>query len=426
MARTSRRSFLKLAGTAGAVSAFGIAGCEKGGARVVVVGGGFGGATAAKYIRLFDPTVQVTLIEPKTHFTTCPFSNLYLAGIRSYDSITFGYDNLRDDEGVIVVHETVTGFDADKKTVTTDKGSIFPYDKLVVSPGVGFKWEDTPGYDMAAAQLVPHAWNGGPQTKILHDQLRAMDDGGVVIIAPPANPFRCPPGPYERASMIAHYLKYNKPKSKVLILDSKDKFSKQGLFQEGWQLHYGDMIEWVPRSKDGKVVSIDVKNNTAVTEFEKHKAAVLNYIPLQKANDIAFTMGLTDALGWCPIDHKTFESTLQKDVYVLGDAATVNGMPKSGNAANTQAKVCAAAIVDELAGREPGVPTTTNTCYSLITPVYGISVTAVYQLTDEGYRGKAGSGGLSPLGEGPKFRAAEARYARGWYGNITNDIWSRT
>ncbi|CCQ73738.1 NAD(P)/FAD-dependent oxidoreductase [Magnetospira sp. QH-2] len=426
MARTSRRTFLQLAGTAGAVSAFGIAGCGEGAARVVVIGGGFGGATAAKYIRKFDPTVQVTLIEPKTHFTSCPFSNLYLGGIRSFDSITFGYDNLRDDDGVVVVHETVTGFDPDKKMVMTDKGSSFPYDKLVVSPGVGFKWEETPGYDMAAAQLVPHAWNGGPQTKILHDQLRAMDDGGVVVIAPPANPFRCPPGPYERASMIAHYLKYNKPKSKVLILDSKDKFSKQGLFMEGWKQHYGDMIEWVPRSKDGKVVSVNAKDNVAETEFEKHKAAVLNYIPLQKANDIAFTMGLADAKGWCPIDHKTFESTLQKNVYVLGDAATVNGMPKSGNAANTQAKVCAAAVVDSLAGREPGVPTTTNTCYSLITPTHGISVTAVYQLTDKGYRGKAGSGGLSPLGEGAKFRKAEANYARGWFANITNDIWSRT
>ena len=412
-----------MAGVAGASAAtLPLIGCGAN-PKVVVIGGGFGGATAAKYVKWFDAGIDVTMIEPNKQYTTCPFSNLYLGGIRSFDSITHNYEAMAAKHGVNVVHDMVTAIDAEKKTVMTKGGAKIKYDRLIVSPGIDFKYELTPGYDAAAAEMVPHAWKAGKQTQILRAQLEAMKDGGLFVLAPPPNPFRCPPGPYERASMIAHYLKTHKPKSKLLILDSKDKFSKFGLFREGWKLHYSDIIEWVPASKDGKVREIDAKNKVAITEFEKHKADVLNFIPAQKAGMIASQAGLTNQTGWCPVEFQTWESTIHKGIHVIGDAAIATKMPKSGNAANTQAKVCAAAVVAMLRGGKPGTPTTSNTCYSLVTPDYGISVTAVYRQTAKGYMGVAGAGGLSPMGEGPKFRALESKYARGWYANIANDIW---
>jgi len=423
MFKTNRRDFLRMAGAAGAsAAALPLIGCgEK--PKVVVIGGGFGGATAAKYVKWFDPSIDVTMIEPNKQFTTCPFSNLYLGGIRSFDSITHNYEAMANKHGVNVIHDMVTAIDASKKMVMTKSGGKISYDRLIVSPGIDFRYELTPGYDAEAAEMVPHAWKAGPQTKLLRAQMEAMPDGGLFVLAPPPNPFRCPPGPYERASMVAHYLKTQKPKSKLLILDAKDKFSKFGLFKEGWAKHYSDIIEWVPASKDGTVREIDAKNKVAITEFEKHKADVLNFIPAQKAGMIAHQAGLTDQTGWCPVNFQTWESTIHKGIHVIGDAAIATKMPKSGNAANTQAKVCAAAVVDMIQGKAPGTPTTSNTCYSLITPDYGISVTAVYRQTDKGYMGVAGAGGLSPTGEGPQFRALEAKYARGWYANIANDIW---
>ena len=421
MVVNTRRDFLKIAGAVGAVSAFPLVGCAAG-PKVVVVGGGFGGATAARYLKWFDPSVQVTLIEPNTSNTTCPFSNAYLGGLQDFGSITHNYQGLAK-AGVQVVHDMVTAVDVKKRMIKTKGGSTFMYDRMIMSPGIDFKYEMTQGYDMAASQMVPHAWKAGPQTQILRKQLMSMRDGGLVVIAPPPNPFRCPPGPYERASMIAHYLKTNKPKSKVLILDSKSKFSKQGLFTEGWKLHYKDYIEWVPVDKGGKVSGIDVKNMTAIAEFDKVKADVINFIPAQKAGAIAFKAGLTNKSGWCPVDLKTFESKIHKGIHVIGDASITSGMPKSGNAANTQAKVCAAAVVDLLNERIPGVPKTTNTCYSLITPDHGISVTAVYELGPKKYGGVKGSGGLTPKNAGQQFWKQESKYARGWYANITSDIW---
>ncbi|MCW8837035.1 MAG: NAD(P)/FAD-dependent oxidoreductase [Rhodospirillales bacterium] len=421
MFTTSRRDFLRITGAAGALSALSLSGCQSK-ARVVVIGGGFGGATAAKYVKWFDPSIDVTLIDASKTYTTCPFSNLVLGGIRSLASITHNFD-AQAGRGVNVVNDMVTGVDTAKQIVMTKGGAKIPYDRLIMSPGIDFKYDTIEGYDATVAEAIPHAWKAGTQTAILRQQLEAMPDGGTVIIAPPPNPFRCPPGPYERASMIAYYLKMAKPKSKLLILDSKDKFSKQGLFQEGWALHYKDIIEWVPASKDGKVRRVDAASKTFHTEFTAHKGDVLNYIPAQKAADIAFKAGLTNQLGWCPVHFQTFESTLVKNVHVIGDASIATKMPKSGNAANTQAKVCAAAVADLLNGREPGTPTTTNTCYSLITKDYGISVTAVYKQSDKGYMPVAGAGGLSPKGEGPEFRQLEAKYARGWYANIAQDIW---
>ena len=425
MYKNTRRDFMRLAGAAGAVSLTGLGGCTTvmgSGARVVVIGGGFGGATVARYIKRYDPSVSVTVIEPKGTYTTCPFSNAYLGGLRSIGSITHSYDGLRD-AGVKVFHDKAVALDPAKQIVSTRGGLSLGYDRLVVSPGIDFRYDSIDGYDANVAQIMPHAWQAGPQSMILRKQLEAMDDGGVVIIASPPNPFRCPPGPYERASMIAHYLKTTKPRSKVLILDAKDKFSKQGAFTEGWKLNYGKMIEWVPASLGGKVLSVDAADRSVKTDFDHHHGAVTNVIPAQKAGAIAHAMGLTDNTGWCPVDLKSFESKLIRGVHVIGDAAIVAGMPKSGNAANTEAKQCAAAIAALLNGRSVPEPVTSNTCYSLVTPDYGISVTAVYHLGPEKYAGAKGSGGVSPGGRDATFRKQEARYAASWYDNITRDIW---
>ncbi len=418
----TRRQFLKTAGALGAVSTVPMIGCGAA-PKVVVIGGGFGGATAAKYVKWFGPEIDVTLIEPNKTYTTCPFSNLVLGGVRSLASITHDFVPMAEDHGVHVVQDLVVAVEHRKKMVKTQGGKTLAYDHLIVSPGIDFRFETIEGYDATVAETIPHAWKAGPQTALLRKQLEAMKDGGTVIIAPPPNPFRCPPGPYERASMIAHYLKRHKPKSKILILDAKDKFSKKGLFTEGWKSQYPGLIEWVPASKDGRVLRVDAKAMTVHTEFESHKGDVINIIPAQTAGKIAHTAALTNQFGWCPVKFDTFESTILDNIHVLGDASIATKMPKSGNAANTQAKVCAAAVVAVLRGETPSVPTTSNTCYSLITPNYGISVTAVYRVSAKGYTPVAGAGGLSPMGEGAKFHELEARYARGWYANTAKDIW---
>lgn len=424
----SRRRFHALAaGSAAAITSFGIGACatepsSKG--RVVVIGGGFGGATAARYMRTLDPAIDVTLVEPSQTFYTCPFSNYVLAGFKTMDDIAHGYGMLRDKHGVRVVHDTAMAIDPAAKTVTLAGGGTLPWDKLVVSPGVDMRWNGIEGYDQAAAEIMPHAWNAGPQTALLRRQLEAMPDGGVVLIVVPANPYRCPPGPYERAAMIAHYLKTSKPRSKILILDAKDQFSKQGLFTQGWKAVYGDMIEWVPLSKDGKVVKAIPPEMTVVTEFgQQHKGSVINLIPPQYASQIARDSGLANQSGWCAIDPVNFESAVHKNVHVIGDAAIAGAMPKSGFAANSQGKVVALSIVNALNGREAPVPIYVNTCYSLITPDYGISVADVFRVTPQGIAATPGAGGVSPANADPSFRLAEARYAESWYGAMSREIW---
>ncbi|HEY9164518.1 MAG TPA: NAD(P)/FAD-dependent oxidoreductase, partial [Magnetovibrio sp.] len=369
----------------------------------------------------FGPDVNVTLIEPKTTYTTCPFSNAYLGGLVDFKYITHDYSGLMRD-GINMVHDTVTGVDPATRSVTLAGGTVLNYDRLIVSPGIDFKW-NVEGYSEATSAVIPHAWKAGDQTKLLKSQLEAMDDGGVVIICPPENPFRCPPGPYERASMVAHYLKTNKPKSKVLILDRKDKFSKQGLFEEGWGHVYGNMIEWVSAPKGGKVEGIDAANMTVKTEFDNHKGSVINFIPNQTAGKLAHGIGLTDDSGWCPISQITFESTMIPGIHVIGDASTAKGMPKSGNAANTQAKACAWAVVQMLNGAASvEAPMTSNTCWSLVSPDYGIHVAAIWQASEEGF--KSISGGTSDKGLPPATRKMEANYAYGWYENIVGDVWN--
>jgi sulfide dehydrogenase [flavocytochrome c] flavoprotein subunit len=420
-----RRSFLALAGTAGLMAPFGAAAKAASAVhpRVVVIGGGFGGATAAKYLRRFYPELRVTLVERDRRYITCPFSNEVLAGLRKIDSLTHDYAGLRG-HGVTVVHATVKAIDPVAHRVTLESGDSLPYDKLVLSPGIDFKW-GAQGYQEADAELAPHAWKAGAQTLLLRKQLEALPDGGVVVMAIPANPFRCPPGPYERASLIAHYLKTTKPKSKLLLLDSKDTFSKQGLFLEGWDALYKDIIEWVPAAKDGKVVRVDAKGLTVETELgTKHQAGVLNVIPQQTAGRIAIDTGLTDASGWVPVVPRTFQSVKAPDIYVIGDATIAAPEPKSGFTANSQAKVAAAALVASLRGEEPPDPLWFNTCYSLVAPDYGISVAGVYRVIDGKLAEVPGSGGVSPKGAPARVRALEATYAQAWYTNISQDTWA--
>jgi sulfide dehydrogenase [flavocytochrome c] flavoprotein subunit len=425
MNKFNRRSFIKIAGGLSAVSALGFpmiaaAGGKK---RVVIVGGGTAGATAAKYIRRADSSVEVTLIEPNKHYYTCYLSNEVLGGARELDSLKFGYDGLKK-HGVTVVHDTVTAIDAAGKKVTTKGGKSFGYERCIVAPGISFR-DNIEGYDAAAMERFPHAWKAGPQTALLRKQLEAMDDGGTVVIAPPPNPFRCPPGPYERACQIASYLKNHKPKSKVIILDKKDKFSKQGLFTQAFERHYKGMIEWRKAADTGGgVMSVNAGKGTVSTDFEEMKVAVANIIPAQKAGTIAAAAGLTDDSGWCPVAGKTFESTIHKGIHVIGDAAIASPLPKSGYAANSEAKVVAAAVVDLVNGREPGTPSWVNTCYSIVAPNDGISVAMVYNLVDGKVAKVEGSGGLTPMDSSPADREREVGYAHSWFNNITSDIFS--
>ena len=295
----TRRTFLKLTAAA-SLAAPSIASAQASG-RVVVVGGGFGGATAARTLKTLEPKLTVTLVEPNPVFTACPFSNNVLAALREISQQQFGYAGVQK-SGVVLAQTAATAVDASGKTVTLGDGSKLPYDRLVLSPGIDINWGALPGYDEAAAEKMPHAWKAGAQTVLLRQQLQAMDDGGLVVMSSPANPFRCPPGPYERASLIAYWLKIWKPKSKLLILDSKDTFSKQRLFQNAWPQLYPGLIEWVSLSQGGKVTAVDPATLTVVTDFARHKAAVANIIPPQKAGTIAQKAGVADRTGWCPVE----------------------------------------------------------------------------------------------------------------------------
>jgi sulfide dehydrogenase [flavocytochrome c] flavoprotein chain len=423
MSKITRRDFIKLTGAGAATLALGYATSARAanGPRVVVVGGGFGGATCAKYLKRADQNIQVTLVEPNTKFVTCPFSNYVIGGMRKIESITQSYDALRTKHGVNVVHDTVTAIDAAGKKVTLKSGKTLPYDRLVVSPGIDFKWTAIAGYSEQAASVMPHAWKAGAQTTLLRQKLEAMKDGGLVVMVAPPNPFRCPPGPYERASIIAHYLKTHKPKSKIIILDPKDKFSKQGLFMAGWEKLYPGMVEWVPGAKGGEIVSVNTKTMVVEGKLDKYKAAVVNVIPPQTAGTIALNSGLADDKGWCPVDPKTFESKLHPGIHVIGDAAIAGALPKSGFAANSEAKIAASAIAAMFRGESVADASYVNTCYSLLAPNYGISVAGVYRVTDKGI--VEIEGGVSPKDATDGFREDEAKYANGWYASITADTW---
>ncbi|GGF73812.1 cytochrome c [Azorhizobium oxalatiphilum] len=389
--------------------------------RVVVIGGGFGGATCAR--ALAAAGLNVTLVEPSGTYVACPFSNAVIAGLREMSAQTFTYDGLKG-AGITLAARAATAVDADARRVRLDDGTELPYDRLVMAPGVDMNFEALPGYDASAAGLMPHAWKAGEQTLLLRRQLETMKDGGTVIISAPPNPFRCPPGPYERASLIAHYLKTHKPRSKLLILDAKDAFSKQRLFTAAWAELYPGLVEWVGLSGGGRVIEVDPVTRTLVTEFDRHTADVANIIPPQRAGAIARQAGVADATGWCPIDPVTFESRLRPGIHVIGDAAIAGAMPKSAFAANGQAKVCAAAVVELLAGREPAPPKLVNTCYSLLAPGNAISIAGVYQPKNGLLADVEGAGGLSPQNASSEVRATEAAYAEAWFATVTGEAFA--
>lgn len=340
---------------------------------------------------------------------------------RDIKTLQFDYSQLRQ-RGVTVIHDWVTAIDPVAHKITLKQGKPLSYDRAIVAPGIDFKWNQIEGYDEAASEIMPHAWEAGPQTLLLQKQLEQMPNGGVVIIAPPANPFRCPPGPYERASQIAYYLKTQKPNSKIIILDAKNEFAKQGLFQQGWETHYKGIIEWVKGSEGGAIERVDVKQREVQSSFQNYKADVINIIPPQQAGNIAIKADLADSTGWCPIDPLSFESTRHRDIHVLGDAALANPLPKSAYAANSTAKTCAYAIVELLDGTTPTEPVWVNTCYSLIAPNDGISIAMIYRLHEGKITPVKEAGGTTPLDVPAAIRAQEASYAYNWFDNITHDI----
>ena len=423
MAKLTRRQFGKLAGL-GSLGL--VTGCTTGShlfrkkPRVAVVGGGFGGATAAKYLRMMDPDMEVTLVEPNSTYYTCPFSNLVVGGVKGMTDIAHDYKTLQSKYGVNFVR--AKAYQVKSNAVILEDGSKIPFDRAIVSPGIDIRYDKMPGHSQSIEKKITHSWKAGPQTMQLRRQLEAMANGGTVIICPPGNPYRCPPGPYERASMIAHYLKNNKPNSKIIILDQKEKFSKQPLFTDGWDMHYGDLIEWRSATAGGKVSEIDSDGMRLNTEFGWEEGDVINYIPAQWAGAVARKSGLADDSGWCPVDHVTFESTLIPNVHVIGDACKAGAMPKSGFSANSQGKVVAAAVVSMFWGETPVSPSFANTCYSYVTPDYSVSVAKVYNIQDGKIAGIDGSGGVSPKDASEIVRKTEATYAQGWYDSITYDM----
>ena len=398
--------------------------------RLVIVGGGFGGASAARFARISFPQVDVTLVEPRTSFITCPYGNLVLAGERTIADITHSYDGLKA-RSVTMVHDWADSIDPAAKTVRLRGGATLGYDKLILSPGIAIRWGALSGYDEAAAEVFPHAWipGAGEQTALLRRQLEALPDGGVFALAIPANPFRCPPGPYERISMVASYLKKHKPRAKILALDAKDAFSKQTLFTDALNELYPGLIEWVPSNRDGRVVRVDTRNKILETEFgTRHKVDVANVIPPQSAAEIAVNAGLTNESGWVPVNPRTFEVTRAPHIHVIGDANIGQPMPKSGFIANSTSKQAVASAVALLEGREPPAsPVYFNTCYSHVGDDYGISVVGVFRPGDNGFVETPNSGGVSPRGplaERREQRKLEARYADAWYASIVQDAFS--
>ena len=390
-------------------------------ARVVIIGGGFGGASAAQMLRKVAPHIDVTLIEPKTRYIACPFSNLVVSGQRDMAAQSFGYDNLRA-SGVGVIHDFATDIDPVKKTVKLRHSpESLPYDRLIISPGITMRWGSVEGYGPDAIKTMPHAWIAGEQTQTLTAQLRAMENGGTCVMSVPRAPYRCPPGPYERASLIAHYLKTQKPRSKLIILDAKDSFSKQALFEHAWAEHYGDLIEWRDAASDGIVSRVEAATKTVFTDFETIKADVANIIPPQMAGSIAARAGVADSTGWCPIDATSFESRLQNNIHVIGDAAIATPMPKSAFAANLQGKLCAIAVARLLLGLSAEPTTLTNTCYSYTTPDTAVSITGVYKNDDGRFTQIIGAGGTSALYNPQTSRAAEAAQALDWFTAITQE-----
>jgi NADPH-dependent 2,4-dienoyl-CoA reductase/sulfur reductase-like enzyme len=389
-------------------------------ARVVVIGGGAGGATAARYIaKDSGGEIDVTLIEPTRSYYTCFFSNLYLGGFREIDSLAHSYGRLASDYGINVVHDWATGVDRDARTVALAGGGSVPYDRLVISPGIDFVDGSVPGWSLAAQNAMPHAYKGGSQTELLKAQVAAMPEGGTFVMVAPPNPYRCPPGPYERVSMIAHHLRENNPTAKIIVADPKSAFSKMALFQEGWNDNYPGMVDWIGPDFGGGNVEVRPDSMEVVIDGEVVQADAANVIPGMKAGNIAAAAGLTDG-DWAPVVPATMQSRMDENIHILGDAAAQGDMPKSGFAANSQAKVAAMAIRGALTGSRVFPAKFSNTCWSLIDTENGVKVGASYTATDE--KIASVDSFISETGETAELRATTYRESLGWYDAIVADM----
>ncbi|MDO9065410.1 MAG: FAD/NAD(P)-binding oxidoreductase [Sulfuricella sp.] len=419
----NRRSFMKLMGAATGVGLAGVPYIStaaeimpKKGRRVVVVGGGYGGTIVAKYIRMNDPTIEVVLIDRDKTYVSCPFSNMVIGGSRKLDENKITREKLASNYDVKLVYDEVTAVDTAAKKVVLTGGTI-SYDRLVLSPGIDFRFEEIEGYDpVETPKVIPHAWKAGEQTLLLRKQLEDMQSGGTVVLSIPVTPFRCPPGPYERISQIAWYLKNNKPGSKIIALDANpDIVSKKGLFLKGWKKHYDGMIDYRAANK---VVKVDAGKRSVDTGVEEIAGAVVNLIPPQKAGLIAHKAGVVgEDKKWCPVNQVTFESTIAKDVHIIGDASIAGAMPKSGYSANSQAKVAALNIVQLMNGKDLIDPSHVNVCYSYLTDKEAVTVSAVYKVAEGKTIAVANSGGVSP-----DLSELEAIYGRSWIKNILTEM----
>lgn len=388
--------------------------------KVVVIGGGAGGATAARYLaKDADGALEVTLIEANPIYTTCFFSNLYLGGFRDFESLQHGYDKIAAG-GVTVINDMATAVDPAAKTVALAGGQVLPYDRLILSPGIDFKEGSVPGWSLDVAEVMPHAYKAGPQTQLLKKMVEEMPQGGTFAMVAPPNPYRCPPGPYERISMVAHVLKQKNPTAKILVLDPKEKYSKQALFEEGWARHYDGMVEWVGPDFGGAAVEVRADTMEVVVEGEAQKVDVCNVIPGQVAGKIAALAGVTDETGWAPVHPDTMKSKLDENIWVLGDSSAQGDMPKSGFSANSQAKVAAMAIRGELLQSKVFPARYSNTCWSLIAPEDGVKVGASYEPTPEKIASVESF--ISQTGEDAALRKATYEESLGWYAGITADI----
>ena len=424
MKSSNRREFLTQAAALTAASGLPVPALAQAKPKLVVVGGGPGGATIAKYVaRDSNGAVEVTLVEPLRQFITCFHSNLYLGGFRGWESMLHSYDALASKYGVKLVHQAAQAIDRDKKSVRLADGTQLAYDRLVVAPGIDLKFESVPGYSEAAAQIMPHAWKPGPQTQLLKRQLDAVEDGGVIVMVAPPNPYRCPPGPYERVSMMAHVLKAKGHRnSRIIVIDPKDTFSKQGLFQEGWEKHYPGMVEWQDPKMHGGIKRVDASAMTVDTDLANYKAALINVIPAQMAGKIARDAGLANQTGYCPIDPASMKSANDPNIYVVGDACIAGDMPKSAFSANSQAKVAALMLRGDLTQAQTFPARYTNTCWSLIETDDTVKVGGRYEPKE----GKiaAVETFVSKTGENAELRRQTQAENMGWYAGITADIFS--
>ncbi len=388
--------------------------------KVVVIGGGAGGATAARYVaKDSNGEIDVTLVEPNKRYYTCFFSNLYLGGFRDLASIGHGYETLAIEHGINVVHDWAISVDGAAKTVMLGSGTSLGYDRLVLSPGIDMKYDSVPGYSIEAQSRVPHGWKSGTQVQIIKAQVEALPEGGTYIMVPPPNPYRCPPGPYERVSMIAHILSQKNPTAKIIVVDPKEKFSKQGLFSEGWERHYPGMVEWIGPDIHGGIASVDTENMSVETDFDTFNADAMSVIPGQKAGAIAMNAGVTDG-DWAPIVPATMQARADESIYVLGDASVASAMPKSGFSANSQAKVAANHIRAELTGSRMFDARFANTCWSLIAPNDGVKVGARYQAGAESIESVESF--ISQTGESDALRKTTYEESESWYSAITEDL----